>query len=319
MWAITSYFNPTRSQRRLANYRSFRADLSVPLVAVELCFNGEFELTKHDADVLIQIHGGAVLWQKERLLNLAMKSVPSDAAQIAWIDCDIIFGRADWAQEAEAQLRINPLVQLFSELLDLPAGEFNIRDEHVTLSPSARGIVALNEAGDGAFIVPQRDPNVRPVLRGLAWAARTELIKEHGFYDACILGSGDRAMAYASFGRFDEVMRSMLMNQNQQTHYLKWAVPFYHEVKGRIGYVPGRIYHLWHGHIEHRRYDERHKILPDYNFDPHKDIVISPNGAWAWACQRRELSEVLVRYFESRDEERSKAPRLSADGTSSII
>lgn len=302
MWAITSYFNPIRYKRRLSNYRIFRANLCVSLVTVELSFDGRFELTQNDADILIQIHGGAVLWQKERLLNLAIKSVPPEIENIAWIDCDIIFARLDWAKEAVAQLRVNDVAQLFSDMVDLTFEEVGPRDEHTGMSPSAQGIVALNETGENAFVISSSDPSVRPVLRGLAWAARTKLLKEHGFYDACIIGSGDRSMAYALFGRFDEVMRSMSMNEIQQKHYLRWAVPFHEAVGGRIGYVPGRVYHLWHGDIQNRRYDERHKMLK-YNFDPEKDVEIGPNGAWTWARPRTELAEVLSRYFVSRDDD----------------
>ena len=73
MWAITTYFNPVQYKRRLSNYKIFRANLGIPLVTVELSFDGRFELTNRDADILIQISGGAVLWQKERLLNVALK------------------------------------------------------------------------------------------------------------------------------------------------------------------------------------------------------------------------------------------------------
>jgi hypothetical protein len=55
VWAITSYYNPARFKRRLPNYRIFRANLGVPLVTVELSFDGHFELTEKDADVLVQI------------------------------------------------------------------------------------------------------------------------------------------------------------------------------------------------------------------------------------------------------------------------
>jgi hypothetical protein len=73
IWAIASYFNPMRYQRRLVNYRAFRSQLRIPLVAVELSFDGQFELAQGDADILVQISGGAVLWQKERLLDIAVK------------------------------------------------------------------------------------------------------------------------------------------------------------------------------------------------------------------------------------------------------
>ena len=120
MWALTTYFNPVRYKRRLSNYRIFRSNLSIPLVTVELSFDGEFELTKNDADVLIQLSGGAVLWQKERLLNIGIKSIPSAVENFAWIDCDILFGRSDWAKEAEEQLNERySIVQLFSKAIYL--------------------------------------------------------------------------------------------------------------------------------------------------------------------------------------------------------
>ena len=46
MWAVTSYYNPAQFKRRSANYKIFRANLGVPLVTVELSFNGHFELTE---------------------------------------------------------------------------------------------------------------------------------------------------------------------------------------------------------------------------------------------------------------------------------
>jgi len=50
---------------------------------VELSFDGRFELTDDDADILVQLSGGAVLWQKERLLNLALNAVPSAVKNVA--------------------------------------------------------------------------------------------------------------------------------------------------------------------------------------------------------------------------------------------
>jgi hypothetical protein len=63
-------------------------------VTVELSFDGRFDLTDQDADILIQLSGGAVLWQKERLLNLAIKAAPAGVKHIAWFDCDVILQRA---------------------------------------------------------------------------------------------------------------------------------------------------------------------------------------------------------------------------------
>ena len=97
LWAITSYFNPVGYASRLRNYRIFRANLAPPLAAVELSLNGQFELRRDDAEIVVQIAGGDVLWQKERLLNVALGRLPADCDQVAWLDCDVIFAAQDWA------------------------------------------------------------------------------------------------------------------------------------------------------------------------------------------------------------------------------
>lgn len=304
MWAITSYYNPVRSRRRLSNYKIFRANLRIPLVAVELSFDGQFDLTKDDADVVVQISGGAILWQKERLLNVALKSVPSNASTIAWIDCDVIFERLDWAAEAKAQLREKEVVQLFSEVVDLNSNEVAPRSGPADNFLTTQGIVRLKDNDEKkAFTIRVNNPTTRSVARGLAWAANRKTLEEHGFYDASIIGSGDRCMAYAMYGRFDDVMHALYMNEVQKENYIRWAARFHETVRGRVGYVRGRLFHLWHGNFQSRGYDERHKALLKYNFNPEKDIEIGPNGAWKWARPRTELADFLLRYFESRDED----------------
>jgi hypothetical protein len=64
LWVMTSYFNPMGYSRRLSNFKIFRKCLNAPLLAVELTYGPDFELQQNDADILIQLRGGAVLWQK---------------------------------------------------------------------------------------------------------------------------------------------------------------------------------------------------------------------------------------------------------------
>ncbi len=99
---------------------------------MELSFNGVFELEKKDADILIQLSGAALLWQKERLLNLALKAVPTDVEHIAWLDCDVILKRKDWAAEAKKQLQDLNVVQLFSEAVFLNSDD-DIQDSKIEM------------------------------------------------------------------------------------------------------------------------------------------------------------------------------------------
>jgi hypothetical protein len=128
LWAITSYFNPARYRTRLENYRRFRAHLTVPLVTVEASFDGRFELGREDAEILVRRRARDVLWQKERLLNLALGFLPSECDQVAWLDCDVVFAADDWPQRACAALTTHSLVQPFCERCDL--------DRETTADPS---------------------------------------------------------------------------------------------------------------------------------------------------------------------------------------
>ena len=93
LWAVTSYFNPAGYRRRKANYRVFRERLPLPLLTVEWSPTGQFELQPGDADILIQLTGGDVMWQKERLLNIGVERLPSQCKHVAWVDCDLVFER----------------------------------------------------------------------------------------------------------------------------------------------------------------------------------------------------------------------------------
>ena len=63
----------------------------------------------------------------------------------------------------------------------------------------------------------------RQMAFGLGWAARRSLLARHGFYDALVVGSGDRALSCAAYGRPDNAIVVTRMNPRQTAHYLRWA------------------------------------------------------------------------------------------------
>jgi hypothetical protein len=299
VWAITSYYNPVRYNRRLSNYRLFRTKLDVPLVTVELSFDGRFDLKESDADILIQISGGAVLWQKERLLNVALRAVPSEVNRIAWIDCDLILECPDWVENATRQLDKFDLVQLFSDAIHLKSEEYQSTSLNAVNFESVPGIAGLSDARE--VITVQSNRNY--YQSGFAWAAKRQLLEEHGFYDAAIIGGGDCMMVAAVFGQFDGIAQRFLLNEMRRRHYMEWAVPFHDSVAERIGQVPGTIYHLSHGDLKNRRYGDRHVSLSAHDFDPGVDLRVGTHGAWEWARPKLELETFLKSYFVDRAED----------------
>jgi len=172
----------------------------------------------------------------------------------------------------------------------------------------------LGEQGAAAVFGPQKGATPDDVRRsdaplalastaGLAWAARRELLARHGIYDACILGTADRVMAAAALGRFDYGREAILMNGRQWQHYRLWSDPFFKSVQGRVGYVEGRAFHLWHGELRDRRYHERHEGLGRYNFDPFADVALDAGGPWRWNSDKPAMHNYVRDYFAQRDED----------------
>jgi hypothetical protein len=299
LWAITSYFNPAGYRTRLENYRRFRAHLTVPLVAVEASFDGRFELGPQDAEILVQRRARDVLWQKERLLNVALGFLPSECDRVAWLDCDVVFAADDWPQRASAALTTHSLVQLFSERCD-PDRETTADPSKWREADSATPGVATKIATGG--VAPEDLSDPLAAVSGLAWAARRESLDGLGLYDACVLGGGDRVILCAALGEFDHISATHMSPQHTQ-HYRAWAASFADAMGGRIGYIDGRILHLWHGDLRDRRYRERTGRLKHYGFDPRTDLALGPEGCWRWNTPKTDMHRYVRSYFNSRNED----------------
>ena len=305
LWAITSYFNPAGYQTRSANYRSFRKHLAVPLLTVEWSFTGKFELAPGDADLLVQLTGGDVLWQKERLLNVALQHLPNDCDIIAWVDCDVLFSNDQWPQQARDALGTFALIQLFSERWHL-AREAQL--DSSGWSPIESRRQAIGHAIAGAGLKPEElsvGGSLRhgPLSTGLAWAARRTLLERHGFYDARIVGGGDSAMIWAGLGRPDHSVIAQSMIGPAAEHYLAWAKPFFTDVGGRVGYLDGPVFHLWHGSYEDRRHKERQQNLTALGFNPFTDLGLDESGVWRWNSDKPDLHRYVRDYFTARNED----------------
>jgi hypothetical protein len=270
---------------------------------VELSQDGQFQLRPSDADILVQMKSQHLLWQKERLLNVALKSVPRDCRTVAWLDCDVVFEERDWAARTADLLQEFKIVEPFSLSYEIPRNEFpggpkSKQDQGYSLLYANANEIAGPDVLRGNM-------RLKRVNSGLAWAARREFLDEHGFYDACVMGSGNRAIACAALGRFDDAIHYLQMNPAWTRHYMNWAKPYFDAVRGDVGWADGALFHLWHGELEHRRYAERHAYLSEWGFDPAKDIVIDDNGAWRWGRTRTKahMEKIIYGYFQSRRED----------------
>lgn len=300
LWVVTSYFNPGQYQTRYANYLLFREGLErigVPCLTVECAFGADPFALALDRNVL-QVRARDVMWQKERLLNLAIAHLPDSCTKVAWVDCDVLFENVNWVGEACVQLETYPIVQLFERAVRLPRGQTQNTGEGISfISYASMYRTSPHLPLTGSF--------VRHGHTGFAWAARRDLLLSFGLYDTCILGSGDHMMAHAFCGDWDTTCarRILGLNTPHQRHYALWSRKIYNAVCARISYVPGTILHLWHGEKRDRYYVVRNRYLSQQGFDPVVDLRLSAGGVWEWNSEKVELHAFLEKYFYARNED----------------
>lgn len=298
---ITCYYNPVGYRSKRENYELFVAGLEksgISPLTVECVFDSqEFDLL--ESPHVMRLRSQSVLWQRERLVNLAVATLPESVRFVAWVDCDLIFSNPRWIFEAKQLLQKVLVVQLYERCIRLPRG-------------------SREYAGDGKSsvsfgAVTTRRPEVllpgsveKHGTTGYAWAARREVFDVAGLYEGAIVGGADDYTAHAVYGDFESecVARKMQYDPVLMRHFREWGERFHSVVQGKIGFVRGDILHLWHGDLQHRQYLDRHEMLGRLGYDPYRDICSSPGMPLEWSsCASDNLRAWIYDYFVNRRED----------------
>jgi hypothetical protein len=297
---ITAYFNPLGYQSKRRNYEAFkdaivRSDLQ--LLTIE-CAIGSDPFTLPPSPHVMQVRAQHLMWQKERLLNLAIARLPARCTKVVWLDSDVLFENPQWAVETSKALDHCALVQPYATAIRLPQGADCYGDVGIV----KRGFAAVY--AESPQYARQGDRR-RHGESGLAWAARRDVLTRCQLYDACVIGGGDHVMAHAMCGTLMSACIDRLLGAGtaHRAHFVRWAETFCATVQDKIGWVPGAALHLWHGERSNRRYSLRHRELERFAFDPHTDLRIGETGCWEWASDKPEMHRRVVDYFVDRQED----------------
>jgi hypothetical protein len=272
---ITCYFNPADYERLRENYVRFcEQEAGWDFFAMEAIWPGQ---RPTGCGAAIDAGPLNVLWQKERILNLIVESLPSRYDAVAWIDADVEFSNLLWRLDAVDALETHRAVQLF--------------DTAVWLDCEGHSILELPASA------VKCDPAGKNSHPGFAWAARRDVFP---LYDQHPFGIGDALNLAAWTGQFGSpVVRSLPAEWRRE--YLLWALPVWNRVRGNVGHIPGECRHWWHGSREDRRYWSRMPALYDTGFLPSRDLKIGDNGLYELA--RDDVRAVVADYFGSRNED----------------
>ena len=307
---VACYFNWHRYRTRARNLQVFVDSLrrsKIRLMTIECAgMPGEFELAESPS--VIHVRSGSMAWQKERLLNILLQRVPRRYSKIAWIDADVLFENPSWAQAASSLLQRYVVVQLFDTAVRLPPDPlygFGLTDHY-------RSFGAVYQSHPQALLNGMYEQHGHT---GFAWAAQRDFLDAHGFYDALIAGCADHLMAHAFCGDWESpcVIRT-LGRGPMLDHFTNWCERMYGDVRARVGVVPGRLLHLWHGSVANRRYADRCNDMIKMAFNPFRDLALNDFGCWEWSAHREDLKLWGERYFLARREDEFFPSGSMADG-----
>lgn len=302
LWSITCYFNPCRYRTKRANFDVFMEGMKkagANLLVVELAF-GDEEFELEPGENILQLRGGGVMWQKERLLNIAIEQLPADCTKVAWLDNDLIFDDPRWLERTSKALDDLMVVQPFSSCIRMVRGTQSYDGGGETYESFGHCFTRVPAQARGSDFAYHGHT-------GFAWAARRELLEEVGLYDPCLTGSGDHLMSHGFSGgmRRSPCMKRVIGNQTAyMRHYLRWADRTRELVEGRLGYIPGTLLHLWHGDLADRRYTDMNNQFMTFDFDPDRHLALDENKLFVWSEEApKRLQDWADKFFWIRRED----------------
>lgn len=302
LWSITCYFNPCRYRTKRANFDVFMEGMKkagANLLVVELAF-GDEEFELEPGENVLQLRGGGVMWQKERLLNIALGHLPADCTKVAWLDNDLIFDDPRWLERTSKALDDLMVVQPFSSCIRMVRGTQSFDGGGETYESFGHCYTRVPAQARGSDFAYHGHT-------GFAWAARRDLLEEVGLYDPCLTGSGDHLMSHGFSGgmRRSPCMKRVIGNQaTYLRHYLRWADKTRELVQGRLGYIPGTLLHLWHGDLADRRYTDMNNQFMTFDFDPDKHLALDENKLFVWSEEApKRLQDWADKFFWIRRED----------------
>ena len=308
---ISCYYNTEKNPYRLDAFRKFYDSIKHLNHYIVECVIGDAEPELPVEPGIHIVRTQDVLWHKEALLNNIVADLPKEYKYVFWVDADIIFTNQNWMKEAVEKLQINSLVQLFEYCVHLDQGEdspsFNMETAKSLASvPDKRNpAVWKSFASNWAQEKPEAKSENYDVHGhvGFAWGARRAVLDLCPLYDKALVGGADHIIAHAAVG---QIPCSCITNSFTADidAVNEWSKDFYQTVKGRLNYVSGDVYHIWHGDVAKREYLKRIK-----EFTPMAKTITEKDENGLYTTNDPTAKVYVKDYLSRREDTKNYVPQ----------
>lgn len=284
MMVILPFFNFANSYRTVQNLLYVQETLrnsAIPHLVVEVAFQQEPFCLAPGRNI-VQLRTDSRMFYKENLLRLGVRHTPSRYTKFFFLDADTVFSDSNWYTTV-------------SRLLDTYAGVHGFTNVYM-LSPQFQ----MRAGAEYSILLRERTAGAP----GLAWGVTREWVEEFGVFDYCVIGSGDRAIAYC-FGTHKTKLES------DSFLYLRKRLQEYMAREPRKPGVtaPLTAFQLSHGPEAKRQYTSRDALINDFlssrNLKYIDDILERrSDGLFEWRAEHRaELNELIGNFFTNREDD----------------
>jgi len=311
---VACYYNPTNNPYRLKAFNEFYDSIKHLNHRIVECLIGDSKPELPQTNSITRINTASTLWHKEALLNNIVKKLPLEFKYVMWVDADVLFTNKNWMVDAVSVLQKNRIVQLFEYCVHLEKDQdkpdFNLHEakdfmncepliRHPRLWRSfAANYVTTDYSDDHNY---DKHGHV-----GFAWGAQRTLLEEIPLYDKALVGGADHIIAHAAAGHMKhKCIKKSFTDDIEAVN--EWSLAFFNRTRGKLGFVKGDLYHIWHGALENRQYLKR---IQDFTATAKEITKKDENGLYV-----TDNDTYVKEYFNHREDIATKKPSTDLAST----
>ena len=315
---ISCFFNPQKSPYRTKAFQKFYEDIKHLNHLIVECVIGNNEPQLPSSDNIQTIYSESFLWHKEACLNYAISRLPKKYKYVFWIDADVIFTNKKWLTDGVKKLKSGfNIIQPF---------EFCVHLEQDKLRPSYSALKAMMQYLPNQYnskvwrsfsatyekfseLSASIDYNTYSHV-GFAWGAKREVLEQCKLYDKGLVGGADHIIALGAVGKLNHLSIRKSFTENLDEIYI-YQKKLFEATLGKVGYIEGNLYHIWHGDIEKREYLKR---IQDFTLTTNTITKKDSNGLYV---APKGKDQYVRDYFDKREIKPKSADNIDPSFTKS--